>query len=465
MKTEEAIVQNEQLKVLVDNLTKVVTHQEQVIAQLRTQLGQNSSNSHRPPSTDGPKARRERQKRKKKPSKRKRGGQPSRKGTNRRLVAPELVDNVEPCVPDECRHCQAALTGTDAEPQRHQVADVPIIKPLITEYQLHKLTCDKCGKNTRGQLPENVSWSHFGPVASALATTLRADSRLSLERTQKLMAAVFGLKMSLGAISGIDGRTSKLLEADHKALHEAVKNADVAHLDETTWYLAGARQVLWAAITSRAAFLLLQANRGQEQAKTLIGANFKGVAVTDRYCSYHWIDAKRRQMCWAHLVRDFDSIELQGEDLGNGGKLLAIEARAILRRWARVRDGTESRAESVGWVNSKKGYIRALLMGVDRNGGKTKSGGIGREILKHFESLWTYLDVEGVEPTNNAAERALRHPVIIRRLSFGSQSQRGLRFIERVLSVRETLRLQGRHLFGYLVALYQGTPQTLLPSS
>ncbi len=285
----------------MENLAKVISHQEMVIKQLRAQLGQDSTNSHRPPSTDDPAARAQRQHRNRKPSKRKRGAQPGHKGTNRRLLAPELVDTLQTCLPSQCQHCQAALDGLDEQPQRHQVAEIPPVKPVITEYQLHKLTCRRCGKDTRARLPRKVSWSHFGPTASALVTTLRAEARLSLERTQKMLGSVFGLKMSLGAISAVDERTSNLLVDDHKALHQAIKSAPVAHLDETTWYLAGARRVLWAALTSRAAFFALQTNRGQEQAKELVGEDFGGVAVTDRYWAYHWIDAKRRQMCWAHL--------------------------------------------------------------------------------------------------------------------------------------------------------------------
>ena len=465
MNLEEATAQIAHLEQLVESLAKVVKHQEQVITELRAKLDQDSTNSHRPPSTDGPKARAQRRNKRKRQSKKKRGGQPGHEGTNRRLIAVEDIDHIVPRIPEHCDHCQAGLAGEDASPQRHQVADIPIIKPLVTEYQLHKLTCEVCGKSTRGQLPEHVSWSRFGPVTSALATTLRAEARLSVERTQKMLDSIFGLRLSRGAISAIDKRTSDLLEDDHKVLHEAVKTSDVAHLDETTWYLAGERRVLWAAIAPGAAFLKLEEHRGQDEAKALIGENFIGVSVTDRYCAYHWIDAKRRQMCWAHLVRDFESIMLQGEQLGNCGNILLTEARELLRRWARVRDGTLSRDEYVSWARAKKGYIKAMLASVDRLGGKSKWGGMGREILRHYDSLWTYLDVEGVEPTNNAAERALRHPVIVRKLCFGSQSERGLRFIERILSVRETLRLQGRHLFDYLVALYQGTPQPLLIAS
>ncbi len=467
MSSQEYIKKLEALERLVENQAKVIAHQAKVIAALEARLNENSGNSHRPPSSDGPKARAQRRKTrpKRKSSKRKQGAQPGHKGKNRRLIATEDVDHLHALVPSNCHHCQAKLQGVDAEPQRHQVTDIPPIKPVVTEYQLHKLTCPDCGVQTRAKLPHGVTWSHFGPNVSALAVTLRADSRLSITRVQALLKTVFGFSLSRGAISAIDARASELLAPVHEELQREVAKADVVHMDETTWYHKGKRHMLWLALSKLAAYMKLEPSRSQQAAQKVIGEDYQGVLVTDRYCAYHWVDAKRRQMCWAHLIRDFDGMGLQKGQVGYCGQMLAEQARRLLKGWAQARDGTRPWDEYVVWGRKQRLFFEGVLMGVRREGKGTKWGGMANEMLRHFESLWTFLEVKGVEPTNNAAERALRHPVVARKLSFGSQSERGLRFIERVLSLRETLRLQSKCFFSYLQALFRAQPTPLLTTS
>ena len=209
---------------------------------------------------------------------------------------------------------------------------------------------------------------------------------------------------------------------------------------------------------------MVREKRSTAMAKELAGKDFAGIGVTDRYCAYHWLDNSRRQVCWAHLRRDFAAMGIQRGMMGECGRLLELQAREVLKEWAKVREGKTTRSEFETWARERKGVVETLLGQAAAARLPVKHAGVARETLKYFECLWTFIEHEGVEPTNNAAERALRHPVIARKLSFGSQSERGLRFIERMMSVRATLRQQGRSLLDFLVARLSGHDVDLLPA-
>ncbi len=275
---------------------------------------------------------------------------------------------------------------------------------------------------------------------------------------------MFGVELSAGAVSNIDRCVSKALAQDHQDLHEALKSAPVVHFDETSWYLAGERRVLWGAVSKDATFVMVRDKHSTDMAKELAGEDCAGIGVTDRYCAYHWLSNSRRQVCWAHLRRDFAARGIQRGMMGQCGKLLEGHARDVLREWAKVRKGEMTRAEFEVWSSERREVIEALLRQAAAARLPTKYAGVARETLKYFECLWTFVEHEGVEPTNNTAERALRHPVITRKLSFGSQPDRGLRFIERMMSVRATLRQQGRSLLDLLVARRSGHHVDLLPA-
>ena len=447
-------------------LERLVQQQAELIEQLRAELAsRDSSTSHSPPSQDSPKARAKRKKKNetRKKSSRKRGGQPGHKGHHRQMAPPERVDEFITCTPSCCTGCGAELTGAPEATRRHQVWEVPPPRAHVTEYRLEDFVCE-CGTRTRAQLPEGVSPSSFGPRVHAICGVLRVEGRLSVSKTRQMMRDLFELEISTGAVSAIDGRLSEALEQDHHALHQVVQDAEVVHLDETMWYLAGKRHILWGAITEAATYVMVRARRDTASAKTLVGEDFEGLAVTDRYCAYHWLDNERRQMCWAHLRRDFAAMSIRDGTLGECGKLLHAEAKDVLRRHRKVREGNMPRAEFEVWARGRKEYVRGLLKQASMAKGPRKHTGVARETLKYFECLWTFVEHPGVEPTNNAAERALRHPVIARKLSFGSQSDRGLRFIERMLSVRATLRQQGRSFLEFLYARLTGQPTHLLPA-
>ena len=451
----------------IKQLEELVKLQLEMIEKLRAELaGRNSSTSHSPPSQDSPKqraVRRDKRKKKRKASNLKRGAQPGHPLHTRQLAPPERVDELIICVPDACSGCGEALSGPPSKVRRHQVWEIPPPRPHLTEYRICDFECS-CGCVTRAKLPEGVSTSAFGPRLHAITASLRVDARLSVHKTRDALRELFGVSLSAGTVSAIDKRVSKALAKDYEKLHEAVQAAPVVHFDETSWFLAGERRVLWGAVSKDATLLMIRDTRSTKMAKELAGEDFAGIAVTDRYCAYHWIDNSKRQVCWAHLRRDFAAMGIQWGMMGQCGRLLEAHARDILGEWAKVRKGLMTRSEYEVWARERKTGVETLLKQAAAARRPRKHAGVARETLKYIECLWTFIEHEGVEPTNNTAERTLRHPVIARKLSFGSQSDRGLRFIERMMSVRATLLQQGRSLLDFLVARLSGHHVDLLPA-
>lgn len=429
--------------------------------------GTNSTNSSMPPSSDGPAARAQRrhlQKALKVASDRKRGAQPGHKPHQRQLLPLDRVDHVIATRPQQCTACQAALTGDDPNPLRHQVFEIPPIKPVVTEFQLHRLTCACCGTLNKAHWHHDKPAGQLGARATAILTTLRIKARQSVAQTQQLMDELFGLHLSTGLVSKTDHRVSEQLKQPYEALHEHLLESARANLDETVWYQAGERQVLWCGVTAHAVWMMLRDNRKQEQAKELIGEHYKGVATSDRYPGYNFLDKLRRQFCWAHVLREFMAMSQSADEKVNFyGYILLCTGRRVMSLWGRYKSGQLSREELKEQVEGKKPQMKMWLKEVSEV--KGEEGGVARALLKHFESLWVFVEHEGVEPTNNAAERALRHAVLLRKTSFGSQSERGLRFVERVLSVFETLKRQQRSFFSYIHDLLIGSPQPLLPAA
>jgi transposase len=450
-----------QLEAQNQKLEALVRAQAELIEKLQAQLGKYSKNSHRPPSSDPPQVRSQRKRRKR--SAKKPGGQPGHEGSHRQMLDSDDVDQIVECVPTECQVCHASLSGAHDSPRRHQVWELPPLQVDVTEYRLHTLECECC-HHTQATLPKEVSWSAFGPRLHALCGLLRLDLRTSLERTQQFFAQVLDLQISKGAISAMEQRMSTRLEPLHGQLGDAVKHTAVKHCDETTWYLDGARRTLWTASNRQLSYMLISERRDTLSCKKLIGEQVQGTIITDRYSAYHYVDPSQRQMCWAHLLRDFEAISQSAHECeSKAGELLESYTREMLKEYARARDGTELEWEVFAnrW-GKKQGVMHSFLCTcADASG---KYAGMASEILKRKQSLWTFLSNREVEPTNNLAERTLRHAVMLRKTSYGSRSERGMRYIERGLSVRQTLLNQGRSLFHFLYALCSGAPQPLLPT-
>ena len=432
---------------------------------LQEQLKQNSRNSSRPPSSDPPQAHRPKRPR----SGRRRGGQPGHRGQTRTLVPVEEVNQVVPIKPEQCAGCRAPLTGDDPTPFRHQVIEIPPIEPVVTEYQWHQLVCPACGETTRAPWPKGVPSGTYGPRVHATVALFSGSYRLSKRTLVQAMDDLFRVPMSVGTVSQSEQTTTEVLAAPVEEARAYVPEQPVAHLDETSWREAGKRAWLWVAVTSWVTVFVVRLSRGGRVARELLGETFSGILVTDRYSGYNWYPVRWRQLCWSHLLRDFEAIRGREGTSEAIGEALLEQAHQMFAWWHRVRDGTLKRSTFRSYMTPLRREVERLLEAGSQCG-VAKTEGTCWEILKRRHALWTFVQVEGVEPSNNTAERAIRPGVQWRRGSFGTQSQDGSRFVESMMTVGATLKQQKRSVLDYLTAAHEaalrGEPaSSLLPES
>jgi transposase len=424
------VAENQQLRETVEQLQEIVNR--------------NSQNSSQPPSQDRPE-----QKPAKEPSgpPRKRGGQPGHRGHHRVLV--DDADEIVIHKPIRCTGCGALLLGDDPTPYRHQVTELPMVKRKVIEHQVHSIDCPCCGQSNRGELPPEVAASWFGPNVISLVGLLMGRYRLSKRQVTHLLAECFGISMAASTVVNQQQMISQALAAPVAELEPVVKNEPVCNIDETSWRQVGAakRPWLWTVVTTQATLFRIAPSRSSQVARELLGETYDGVAGTDRCSSYTWL--ARRQLCWSHLLRDFQKILERGGDSYPVGWYLRVQAEYLLMKWARVRDGTLDYFEFLAEFPAIQTQIRhGLTRGLKASSSRTTE--TCRRLLAADPDLWRFVSVPGLEPTNNSAERALRHPVIWRRASHGTQSDLGSRFVERILTVVETCRQQQRPVFDFL---------------
>ncbi len=430
----------------------------QRVEELETRLGDlearlklNSTNSSKPPSSDPIGMKR---KPPAPPSGKQRGGQPGHRKARRILVPPEKVRETFDCKPTACRRCGQGLSGDDPEPMVHQVAELPRIEPIVDEYRLHRLRCPACRATTCGALPEGVPSGGFGPYLQAVLAMCAGAYRLSKRQIQQLAADLFSLSISTGMIAKLERRSATVLEAPYNELAIAVHHAAVANIDETSWRERFRKVWLWAVVTPLFTVFTIARNRSGDVARALLGSEDGQVVGSDRFSAYDWIMTRWRQVCWAHLRRDFQAMIDRGGDGERIGRRLLSSSNRLFRHWSRVRDGTLPWGSFRERMNRLRREVRRALEDGSRCS-CAKTAATCFEILKVEEGLWTFARVQGVEPTNNAAERALRHAVIWRRLSGGTDSTDGSRFVERMLTVVATCRQQGRNVLDYLSTCFQ----------
>lgn len=442
-----------------------VAELEATVQRLLERLQQDSQNSSRPPSSDPPHALRQRPRRV--PSGRKRGGQPGHPGQSRALRPLEEVDAVVPVKPTQCSRCQHPLEGNDPQPHRHQVTEVPPVKPVVTEYQMHQLVCPACGPSTRAPLPVGVPPGGFGPRVQATVALCTGAYRLSKRTTREVMEDLFGLSMSLGTIPHLEQATVQAVAPPVAEAQAYVRTQPCAHLDETGWREGRTRAWLWVAVTAWGTVFVVRLSRGAQVAQELLGERFCGILVTDRWSAYTWYPTRWRQVCWAHLLRDFEAMIERGGRSQEIGEALRTQAQQMFHWWHQVCDGTLTHAQFRGLMRPLRRHVVRLLK-AGQACGVAKTEGVCREVLKSYDALWTFVRVEGVEPTNTTAERALRPGVLWRKGSFGTQSADGSRFVETMMTVVATLRQQHRNVLAYLTdacqAAHTGMPApSLLP--
>jgi transposase len=436
------------------------------VAELERRLNRSSRNSSLPPSQDPPSAP---PRPRGKGAGRKRGGQPGHEGRYRRLLPPAQVDEIVEHWPERCGSCAREFVEADrvaaAEPGRRQVAELPPIAVRVSEHRLHRVRCPGCAAITTAEPPAARRWA-FGPRLQAAVVTLAVRNRVSRRDTTELARELFGVELSIGTVDAIVQRAGEALAAPHTRLEHELKRSPVVNIDETGWKTAGANRTLWGALSGRAAVFRIAAGRHGFEARTLLGERFAGIVCSDRWGGYDYLDPSRRQLCWAHLLRDFTAhSEGMAEQKQFGDAGLRI-ARDLFAAWNDYQaDGDRNRLQAQ--TAPLQARLRKLLEHAARKSPRTRyHRQFAKNLLKRWPALWTFAHTEGVEPTNNRAERGLRGAVIYRKLSLGSQSEDGELRIARLLSAHTTCRLQGRSLFAYLTdaiaAHARGDPVPLL---
>ena len=434
-------------------LQAVIEHYEKRIAALEAEIAslkKTPRNSSLPPSTEHPHAKPAPQREK---SAKKAGGQPGHPKHERTLIPTEQCQAVVPVMPDACRRCGQALTGSSLEPLRHQVWEIPEIRPLVTEYQLHRLTCPNCSVSTCARLPRGVPLSQGGPRLVALTALLMGCFKQSKRRVALFLEQVLNQPCSPGWVVKLQSQATAALRPAYEELAAQLPTEPVLGIDESPTKEARLKSWLWTFVASTYTVFVLRTTRAAVVLQDLLTDTFGGVVNCDRAKMYWKIGTP--QWCWAHLKRDFQAlIDHPDHQVKRLGRDLMRPTRELFRHWARCRDGTITRTGLLRLMRPIRQEIDSLLLrGVFS--GNSKLAGMCEPLYDHRDWLWTYLDVEGVEPTNNASERALRPAVIWRKLSFGTQSAHGSRFVETILTVVETCHRQSRNSFEYLTAAVQ----------
>ena len=434
---------------------------------LRARLDQDSSTSSRPPSSDPPFRPRRRVPPPPPPSGRRAGGQPGHVGHFRALVPLERVDAVVDHWPAHCGGCAAPLDALHGAPREatvtvggdaaadyavHQVTEVPPVRAQVTEHRLHRVACPACGVPTRAVLPPDVPAGAFGPRFQATVATLRGRFRLSCREVAELSETVLEVPLSVGSVDALCQATSVALAAPVADAVATLPTASVVNADETPWKEGRTRPWLWVAVTALVTVFQIAHSRGSAVIKGLLGTDYQGTLGSDRYSAYAWLDVAYRQVCWAHLTRDFRALVAQGGPAAALGEAALVQVRALFTAWHQFLAGTLDRPglqQAIGRIDDD---LSALLLPGQEHP-DPDAAGLCRALLRVWPALWTFAEMEGVEPTNNAAERALRPAVLWRKGSRGTRSAAGACFVERLLTVSATCRQHGRSVFAYLTAV------------
>jgi transposase len=419
------------------------------IRQLQDQLNQSPRNSSLPPSTEHPHAKPPRPQ---SPAARRPGGQPGHTKQERPLLPSGQCDEVIPLKPATCRRCGRGLSGEDAAPLRHQVWELPEIKPQVIEYQRHRLACPSCGETTCATLPLGVPTGQSGPRLVAFAGLLMAYFRQSKRRTALFLETLLNQPCCPALTLKMQAQVTAALRPAYEELAAALPAQQHLGIDESPTKEAATKAWLWTFVAGLFTVFAVRGTRAATVLSGLLTDAFTGVVVCDRAKMYWGLG--RLQWCWAHLARDFQALA-DSEDgvVKRLGHDLLRPTRELFRQWSRCRDGTISRAELKRCLMPVHRAVEGLLLR-GLFSGHPRLVGMCRELYDHRGWLWTFLEQE-VEPTNNASERALRHAVIWRKLSFGTQSAGGSRFVETMLTVIETCQQQSRNVFAYVTAAVQ----------
>jgi transposase len=442
------------VRVFVETRLARMADMQAEIDDLKTQVKRlTPQNSSVPPSTQHPHARPVPKPKSK--SKKKRGGQEGHRRVIRELVPVERCEEVIPLHPENCRRCGKGLIGSDPEPIRHQIWELPKIEPLIVEYQQHRLTCGGCGTTTCAELPLGVPTGQFGTRLLAFTGLLMGHFRQSKRRAALFLTDLLNMPCCPASTVKMQNRVSEALEQPYEELKSRLANEDQLSMDESPTKQANQKAWLWTAVACTYAVFAIFTSRAASALPKLLGDQFHGIINCDRAKMY-W-RAKRLQWCWAHLKRDFQSlIDHQDHQVKRLGYDLKRPVEIMFIHWHKYKSGSISWETFQSEIKPIRNEVNSLLLRGVFSGNKRLIGTC-KELHNHREWLWTFTEVQGIEPTNNTAERALRPAVIYRKLSFGTQSEKGSRFLERMLTVSETCRLQQRSVYQWLTAAVEAS--------
>ncbi len=355
------------------------------------------------------------------------------------------------------------------EPYRHQVTEIPPLEPHLTEYQLHTLTCDQCGRQTRAELPVGVPRRVFGPRLQSIVSLASGVYHLSRRQVETMLTDFFKVDLALGSVKNLENETAQALAEPVEPTKAYVQEQSQANIDETRWPQGQANGWLGVVVTNLVVVFAIRLSRAGQVAQELLGENFQGIVNSDRHSAYNWLPLSHRQLCWAHLIRKFQAFVDYGGQTASIGQALLTETELMFAWWYKLRQGKIHRTQFQEIMKPIRTEIgRLLRAGVA--GEHQKMAGSCAHLLKLEPALWTFVEVEGIEPTNNEAEREIRTGVIWRKTSFGTQSEAGSLFVERMLTVSATLKRQNRNILDYLTEactarLHNRPAPSLLPQN
>jgi len=415
------------------------------IQELKDKLNTNSKNSSKPPSQDP-----FRTHSKKKPTGRKQGGQPGHPRHVRPLVPIEDVKEVFEIKPDVCPSC--GKNAFDAAPVRteiRQVTELPEIKPNVTQYNIHTCRCICCGKHVKANVPQEAVGA-FGPRLMGFISILSAEFHATKRKVVNLLGYL-SIRISLGTVCKTQALAGQILEKPYEIIRQQTLDQDHVNGDETSWKINGNRHWMWIATTSKSVFFKIDPSRSTEAFKRVYGANFEKILTTDRYASYNEHDGER-QLCLGHIDRDFEKIAGRGDFDKMLGDYLKKEMDGVFKIWRSFKEGNILRVEMREKIENLHVIPIHTLLEIGKKAANvtSKTQNTCENLLNDFASLWTFLKHEGIEPTNNEAERDLRHGVLWRKISFGNQSEAGRIFVERMLTVVMTMKKQAKNALEYL---------------
>jgi transposase len=461
---KEAVV-----KALLEMDARITALEQQVLALSKqiASLLSNSTNSSKPPSSDGPRV----TKLKKRKSGRSPGGQKGHKGHKRELLPIEDVDHVHEHYPNACEKCAAPLDPETceetSEPLRHQTFELPKIKPVVSEHRCHELGCS-CGHKTRAQLPVGIEQSQFEPRVHGAIAYLTSVHKIGRRGIVEIMNTLFGLPLCLGSVCNCIERVSPELEPVVEEARQSLPDSENLNIDETGWKCKGDRRYLWVFVSPLVVYFSIAASRGAKVLRSVLGNVFKGVITSDdhsAYSSYHKNGI--RQLCWAHMIRKFKGLKegRASPDAYAFAKNMLKEVGHIFGCWHAFREGYITRPQLLDATILMRARMKRYCLKY-RNSPDGEVSTRAKRTLANWNHLFTFLTHDGVEPTNNAAEQAIRPAVQWRKLCFGNQSDAGERFTERILTVTRTCQLQGKNPFDFLSELmeaaFNGLPRPSL---